>query len=133
RLLIIRGSEPQTRGQVEAMLASLPADSVAWIAEPHELARRLGRAFGVGVVGAHAGSDADVLGQAHGLLFGGGALVPRMGLEQAPPDPRLAASPYTVADVGRRFASHVEQVLERCASPAPSSLGPADRTTAGTV
>ncbi|HLT38324.1 MAG TPA: GNAT family N-acetyltransferase, partial [Enhygromyxa sp.] len=100
---------------------------------PHELASRLGQAFDVVVVDAHAGIDADVLGQAHGLLFGGGALVLRMGLEQAPPDPRLAASPYTVADVGRRFASHVEQVLERCASPAPSSLGPADRTTAGTV
>lgn len=142
RLVIVRGSEAQTSACVDAMLSAVPERDVAWIAEttpsreyvhvrPHELATRLGQAFDVVVLAGHRSLDADTLGQAHGLVFGGGALVLRLGLE-AVADPRLAVFPYRAADVGRRFAVHVERVLSDSASPIPSALGPADRETAGT-
>ncbi|MFO7561734.1 MAG: hypothetical protein R6X02_03735 [Enhygromyxa sp.] len=143
-LVIVRGSEVQTREQVEAMTAALPEGSVAWISSaaaprgfvairPNALAGQLGRAHDVVVLDGHRGLDADLLGQAHGLVFGGGALLLRLGVGAPPPDPRLVVPPYTEAEVGRRFATHVEQVLERHASPAPRVLGPADRPSEGTA
>ncbi|HVI02046.1 MAG TPA: GNAT family N-acetyltransferase [Enhygromyxa sp.] len=142
KLLIIRGSELETREHVERLIASLPERSVAWIAEvapapahvhvrPHELAARLGQAFDVVVLDAHARLDADALGQAHGLVFGGGALVLRLGLDLVR-DPRMAVHPYSVADVGLLFEAHVERVLSRHASPIPDALSPVDRQTTGT-
>ena len=129
QLVIVRGSEAQTREQVEAIVAARSCLDV----RPHELADRLGQAFDVVVVDGHGGIDADALGLAHGLVFGGGALVLRLGPEASPPDPRLAVFPYTVADVGRRFATHVERVLTRFAIRTPSSPGPAERITEGTA
>lgn len=145
RLLLVRGDEDQTREQVERLLATLPERDVAWIStaaptracvhvQPNQLSARLGQAFDVVVIDAHRGLDADLLGQAHGLVFGGGALVLRLQAEAhgPKPDPRLAVFPHSVGDVGQRFATHVERVLASHASPLPSSLSPADRNTAGT-
>lgn len=131
KLMILRGSEAATREQAEAMTRTLAAESIAWLG-PREITQ-LGQAFDVVVLDGHAGLDADRLGQAHGLVFGGGTLLLLLGDELAPADPRLAVYPYTAAEVGRRFATHVEEVLERHASPAPLALGPADRPSAGTL
>jgi tRNA(Met) cytidine acetyltransferase len=144
RLVIVRGSEAQTREQVDAMLAELPDGDVAWISttapaggytciRPQELVTRLGQAFDVVVVDGHHGLEADVLGQAHGLVFGGGALVVRLPPAGLDPLAQLAVHPYTAADVAGRFEAHVERVLSQHASAIPAALGPVDRTTTGTA
>jgi tRNA(Met) cytidine acetyltransferase len=98
---------------------------------PHALSSWLGQAFDVVVLDAHAGLDADALGQAHGLVFGGGALILRLGPAPSS-DARLAVFPHSIADVGLRFATHVERVLSDHATAIPDSLSAGDRTTTGT-
>lgn len=84
---------------------------------PSRVATRLGRSYDAVVLDAHDGIDADVLGQCHGLVWGGGALVLRMGEVGAVPSreaqARLAAFPYRPEDVGTRFQAYVERALAR--------------------
>ncbi len=143
QLVLVRGDAAKTSAQVEAMLTELTDDAVAWVSDspptrafswlrPRRLVKSLGQAFDVVILDAHAGLDADLLGQAHGMIHAGGALVLRLapiGAEL----PGLAVYPYTASDVGHRFVDHVERVLSRFASPTPATLGPADRATTGTA
>ncbi len=140
---MLRGSPADTRAEAERILGRLHDDAVLWIGDDAPRftaisARRvgdlLGRAFDVVVLDAHRGFDADVLGQVHGLVWGGGALVLRRGpVGERPPQAaatRLAVVPYGPADVGRRFEDHVERTLET--TPAPTQLEPARHVAAGT-
>jgi len=93
---------------VQAECEALPARRVA---------TRLGRSYDVVVLDAHGGVDADVLGQCHGLVWGGGALVLRMSEVGAEPETSgragLAVVPHGFEDVGMRFQAHVERALAR--------------------
>lgn len=149
RLVVLRGDASETAARAEAMIGSENSDTaVAWISDTattrihdaiqirsHELVRRLGNAFDVVVLDAHAGVDADLLGQVHGLIQGGGALILRLPPIGAawPNLARLAAYPYPTAAVGRRFVDHIDQVLAQSAIPTPDTLEPGDRTTTGTA
>jgi tRNA(Met) cytidine acetyltransferase len=75
------------------------------------LRRMLGRAFDAVVLDAHDGFDADVLGQAHGMIWGGGALVLRRS--------------HTWSG---RFDAHVERCLRTSAG-----MGAVTRATLGTA
>lgn len=60
----------------------------------------------------HDGPDADLIGQSHGFVRGGGALIFR--LPKCPPDDgreRLVTAPFTAEDVGMRFWGRVERFL----------------------
>jgi tRNA(Met) cytidine acetyltransferase len=143
--VVLQGTAVETREAALRMLASLADEAVAWIGDDCDVrftavSRRgvaglLGRAFDAVVIDAHAGFDADVLGQAHGLVWGGGVLVlrrPPIGVEPAlGAARRLAVTPYTEADVTRRFERHVERMLEPV--PAPVQVEPIEHVTAGTT
>jgi len=109
-------------------LSELAESSVLWIgAEPEQdrfqsiaprrVVTMLGRSFDAVVLDAHDGLDADVLGQSHGLVRGGGALVlrlPPLGVgPSALIQTKLAAFPHEPSDVGTRFFTHVERALAR--------------------
>lgn len=115
-LWVLYGTPEETAREARARVAGLAASEVLWVAEapvegalthatPAEVRRLLGRAFTVVVMDLHAGLDADVLGQCHGFVWGGGALVLRMPPEGAPlpRDASLAVMPHSVDDVGTRF------------------------------
>ncbi|NVB42274.1 tRNA(Met) cytidine acetyltransferase [Pseudenhygromyxa sp. WMMC2535] len=99
----------------------------AWT-RPRGLAARLGQAFDVVVIDAHEGLDADVLGQAQGLVWGGGALILRLarggdsGAGTGRSLAKLAAYPYGREDVGRRFEAHVLAALEPWRAREPGRL-----------
>lgn len=128
RCIVLRGTRAATRDVALARLAALDDAEVLWVGSeaepvrfellpPPRVATRLGRSYDAVVLDAHDGIDADVLGQCHGLVWGGGALVLRMGEVGAVPSQqaqaRLAAFPYRPEDVGTRFQAHVERALAR--------------------
>lgn len=99
------------------------------------VSRELGRAFDAVIFDGHAGLDADALGCAHGLVWGGGGFVLRLPVPSgAPPDGarmRLAAYPYGPSDVGTRFAAHVQRALTRARLSAATPLSAPSRTVVG--
>ncbi len=120
--MLARGTRETTRAEVLRALEALDPAQVLWVSDepptrfegvpPRALASRLGAAFDVVVLDLHAAIDADVLGQAHGLVWGGGVLVLRLPPSDAPAaDPRLAVEPFAPTDVGTRFAERVERAL----------------------
>lgn len=124
RLRVVRGDPQQTARQASAWLAALAPQRVLWVdaepcppfvhATPRQVQRRLGQSFAAVVLGVHAGYEPDVLGQCHGLILGGGALVVRMPPRGETPPPRasLAAHPHAPADVTSRLFAHLERVLK---------------------
>ncbi len=91
----------------------------------------LGTSFDCVVLDLHDGLDADALGVASGLVWGGGALVLRLPGGAPPPDPGLALHPFPAAAVGRRAWSRLEAWLARHATDDGPAL-PLDPTPAGT-
>ncbi|MCB9594724.1 MAG: tRNA(Met) cytidine acetyltransferase [Sandaracinaceae bacterium] len=120
RLIVLRGGAAETRDAALARLAGLAADDVLWVADepapgvthvrPADVRRLLGGSFVAVVLDLHAGLDADRLGQCHGFVWGGGALVLRMPPPDAaaPRDPSLAVAPYDVEAVGHRLWDRLE-------------------------
>lgn len=125
---MLRGSPAQTRAEALELVAGLEPGAVLWISNtpgpaghvtmaPNQVQAALGRSFDAVVLDAHDGIDADVLGQSHGLCWGGGGFVlclPAKETEfpltgRAP----LAAYPYSPEQVDVRFWSRFERVLER--------------------
>lgn len=108
RCVVLRGTPDETRDRALALLADLPDDEVLWVGEPgvrfvvDRPRRHLGAAFRAVVLDLHASLDADLLGQAHGMVWGGGALVLRAPVGD-PPAQALAVEPYGPGDVGARF------------------------------
>lgn len=101
-----------------------------------EAAARLGASFDAVVLDLHGGVDADLLGQGHGFVWGGGALVVRLGPGDAPPPPAVAlcVAPHGPAAVGEHFHRRVERWLPAPQAPAEDRpLRPADHTRAGTA
>ncbi|MEZ4337078.1 MAG: GNAT family N-acetyltransferase [Sandaracinaceae bacterium] len=108
-LWVLRGTPDETAREARERLSGVDPADVLWVGDggvpPSEVRRRLGRAFLVVVLDLHDGLDADVLGQCHGFVWGGGALVLRMPPADADPprDASMAVSPYETRDVGTRF------------------------------
>ncbi len=121
--MVLRGSAAQTRSVAQALTASLPRSDVLWIGagevdgvDPRRVGGLLGRSFDAVVLDAHDDLDADVLGQCHGMIWGGGALVLRLPPRGQRPEAgqeSLAVSPFGVGDVGHRFFDRVERALDR--------------------
>jgi len=146
--MLVRGAAEDTREQARALVAALSAERVLWVSDepadaafptavsPAAVKRRLGRSFDAVVLDLHPGIDADVLGQCHGFIWGGGALVLRMpdvGVACAPAASPLAVYPFEDRDVGTRFWQRFERVLARSAAIAPASpLRPLDVVVGGT-
>jgi tRNA(Met) cytidine acetyltransferase len=145
---VLRGARTATREAALAVVRRLEGTAVLWIGEPSEQARcealppgrvatRLGRSYDAVVLDAHDGLDADVLGQAQGLVWGGGALVLRLPDRGAPPSraaqEKLAAFPYGPGDVGTRFAAHVERALARAELDDEGELDPPRHGVTGSV
>ena len=95
RCVVLRGTPEETRAEAKQLLGD--AD-VLWTesGDRRALQRALGRSFDAVVLDAHHGFDADALGQAHGMIWAGGALILRR--------------PHTWTS---RFDAHVERILDR--------------------
>ena len=140
-LIVLRGSRDETARAARAALVGRggPGADDLWVASdatpPSRVRRLLGQAFDAVVLDLHDGVDADLIGQVHGFVRGGGALVLRLPPLGAPPGAgqlRLAAFPYQAADVGTRFQQHFERALARTVVSAPDALGPVAHALAGT-
>lgn len=136
RCLVLRGQRPETAAREAALTVAL--DDVLRVGPgcvPASRVRRLlGQAFDAVVVDLHDGVDADVLGQCHGLVRGGGAMILRMPPEgEVPPAPALAPFPYSGPDVGTRFWARLEACLQRSeAVQPPGPLSAPPKSTRGT-
>lgn len=131
RLIIVEGTPEQTAERAGRLLAASNHDDVLWVdGATRSLADRLGQAFDAVVVDAHAGLDADVLGQAQGLVWGAGALVLRRGGGRS--GAALAVFPYREEDVGQRWSTRAWAVLEAAAS-SDAPLRPVERRVEGTA
>ncbi|MEM9462156.1 MAG: GNAT family N-acetyltransferase [Myxococcota bacterium] len=139
--MVVRGSAEHTREVAIAVVAGLCPDRVLWLGDPREqdhvpslsrcrVSTALGRSLDAVVFDAHGGLDPDAFGAAHGLVWGGGGFVLRLSPPLVEPPAlaraRLAAFPYAPADVGTRFARHVERALARAewVDPEPLSMPP---------
>lgn len=145
RCVVVRGAAHATAERALALLEALPGADVLWVSEsaperfvharPNEVRGLLGRSFDAVVLDLHAGLDADVLGQCHGFVWGGGSLVLRMPI--AAPEAgreRFAVYPHAPSEVGTRFWDR----FERCLALAPTAAGeaaiaPAQHATHGTA
>jgi tRNA(Met) cytidine acetyltransferase len=144
-LHVLRGDAESTRAQAAALVAALPAAEVLWVGpdapsghagvRPRDVARRLGAGCDAVVLDLHAGLDADLIGQCHGFVRGGGALILRLWPEGAPPPATdaLCVHPFTPADVGRRFEQRFERVLPAADPTTRTPLAPAVRAVTGTA
>jgi tRNA(Met) cytidine acetyltransferase len=138
RCIVLRGTPAETEAAALGLLGRLDPRAVLWIANgplppsfvglaPRQLGSVLGRSFDAVVLDAHDGLDADVLGLSHGLCWGGGGFILRLGARDGwQPSGRepLAAYPHAPEHVGTRFWSRFERVLadagfEAAAEPSP--------------
>ncbi|MCC6624758.1 MAG: tRNA(Met) cytidine acetyltransferase [Deltaproteobacteria bacterium] len=137
RLVVLRGAPADTAARAAHLVAGLEPGVVLQVSGAGSVASLLGGAFDVVVLDAHGGLDADRLGQAHGFVRGGGALVLRMdppGGDDRAQRERLVVFPYTIDDVGRRFGARLERVLAGTPHETGEGppLAPARRVFAGT-
>jgi tRNA(Met) C34 N-acetyltransferase TmcA len=126
RCIVLRGSPAETEAAALGLLGRLEPGAVVWIANtpppaefmglaPRQVVSALGRSFDAVVLDAHDGLDADVLGQSHGLCWGGGGFILRLpplgaGWPLSGREP-LAAHPHGPQRVGTRFWSRFERLL----------------------
>lgn len=118
-LFVVRGARDETRAGAERIVAALAPEEVLWVTlaesggvPPRAVAGLLGRGFDAVVIDAHGGVDADLLGQCHGFVRGGGGLVMRLAPPgETPAAVALAVHPYGPTDVGRRFHERFERGL----------------------
>ncbi|MCA9694980.1 MAG: DUF1726 domain-containing protein [Myxococcales bacterium] len=137
RCLALRGARSETRAAALDHLSQWTERDILWIGDPNEQQRfaalsparvvtALGRSLHAVVLDAHDGLDPDVLGQCHGLVWGGGALLLRLPPPGAGPSPAtqasLAAYPHTPEEVGARFHVLLERALAR--AELATTLGP---------
>jgi tRNA(Met) cytidine acetyltransferase len=146
---VLRGTPSETRERALELVAPLDTDDVLWVSDepgddtgriepvrPSSVRDRLGRSFDAVVLDVTRSLDADVWGQCHGFVWGGGALVLRLPpTGQSPTErrERLAVYPYEADDVGERFWHRIERAFEGDevdASPAP--LEPVPHEVRGT-
>ena len=146
RCLVLRGAPHDTAARAGELVSALAPADVLWVgssaptgvsAVPDTAVRRLlGRSFDAVVLDLHGGLDADVLGQCHGFVRGGGGLVlrmPRVGRAPAGGRERLAVEPFAAEAVGTRLYERLERCLARSPAVAdPRPLTPPARAIAGT-
>lgn len=123
RCIVLRGTRAETREAAIAQSRALPPGSVLWacpdapegvhVVSPRALDRWLGQSVDAVVLDLHGALDPDAIARAEGLIRGGGALVLRMAPLGDAPVPRadFAVHPFTVADVGVRFAHRFARML----------------------
>ncbi len=131
RALALRGAPEQTEAAARRLTRDLPAADCLWIGpgERARVRRLLGQAFDAVVLDLHAGLDADLLAQAQGFVWGGGALLLR--LPEAPvPSARLRCHPYTLDEVGTRL---FRRLLARLEGATEETLGVARHAVSGTA
>lgn len=141
RLFILTGEEHDTLARAQGFVAALAPDDVLVVttsagagaiaggrARVRDL---LGQSFAACIVGFHGGLDPDLLGQCHGLVRGGGALIVMVPAVPVP-DAALAAYPYLPDDVTDHLARRVRRVLAGVAT-APEPLQATHRVTRGTA
>ncbi|HEY8431472.1 MAG TPA: GNAT family N-acetyltransferase [Sandaracinaceae bacterium] len=140
RCVVLRGEPDATRAEALAALATLSDEDVLWVGEddvrfvrarPSDIKRFLGRAFDAVVLDLHRRLDPDLIGQCHGFVWGGGALLLRMPEAHAP-DATLAVSPFGPEDVTLRFAERFERCLARASLEGPGAIRPAVHEARGT-
>ncbi len=118
RGLLVVGDPAATHARCAALVHGLAGEAL-WVSDSGEpdatrsrdLGALLGRGFTAVIIDAHTGLDPDVLGACHGFVRGGGALIVRLSDTLPPPNPRLAAFPFTPSDVGLRFESRARLLL----------------------
>ena len=134
RLVVLRGRPDETQAPALAQATGAvlwvgtpdPELTAHQVVAPNVVKRLLGTAYDTVVLDAHAGLDADILGQVHGFIRGGGTLILRLPAGPWPPDEALAVWPWTPAEVGQRFAHWVEAAIART----PATATPVDPATA---
>jgi tRNA(Met) cytidine acetyltransferase len=146
RLMVLSGEPASTAAHALRLVGALPAERVLWVGSiaeadagrltvvpPRAVAAQLGRAFDAVVLDAHAGFDADVLGQSHGLVWGTGALILRRPPPDILPPPAtgLGVFPHAAAEVGQRFERHVARALARAEQTDPHVISAVARITDG--
>jgi tRNA(Met) cytidine acetyltransferase len=122
KCLVLRGPPSQTAADEREITRDI--GSVlrvgAGATPPAHVRRLLGQSFDAVSLDLHDGFEADVLGQCHGLIRGGGALILRMPpIGIVPPCPLLAVLPFTAKDTGTRFWDRLERCLEGHEAVAP--------------
>ena len=128
RLLVVRGSAPETREKAIAAIAALAPDEVVWAGSdapagvravaPRGLDALLGASADAAVLDLHAGLDADAIARAEGLVRRGGELVLRMS-ERPVARADLAVSGRALEEVGTRALARFERTLAAATSTAP--------------
>ena len=146
-LVALRGSRKKTKDEASELVGRLDPADVLWVTGeedapgdievvgPRTVKRHLGESYEVVVIDFHDVFDADLLGQCHGFVWGGGALVlrlPSKGERPAGGRERLAAYPYGPEDVGFRFYERFERTLDDAQCAAPKPLPPANHEVQGT-
>ena len=94
RLYVLRDTPQQTAARAASIVGTLPHEEVLWIGEEapagsapvhaSQASRWLGASMQAVVLDLHRPWRAELLGQTHGLVWGGGALVLRMDVRPAP-------------------------------------------------
>jgi len=132
---VLRGTPAGTEAEAARWLTGYERVLRVGPANLGELRRWLGTSLQAVVLDGHHPLPAEALGQAQGLVLGGGGLILRLPERGAwPADPRLAIPPFGVAAVGDRFARRVVRALEAIddGGPIPPPPGPPpDRGTDG--
>ncbi len=84
--------------------------------------RHLGGAFDAVVLDLHGGLDADVVGQVHGLVRGGGSLLLRMPSSPPVGPASLAVRPHRPSDVCTRLWSRLEHLVATHCAVVPAAV-----------
>lgn len=146
RQIAVRGAPAETRQRAAELVEPLADGEVLWVggsdpprgvetADLTEVRHRLGGSYDAVVLDLHASFDADVIGQCHGLIRGGGGLVWRLPPDGAKPTDLhegLAAHPYGPDDVGSRLWERLEAKLFDAASESTEPLTPTPGEFGGT-
>lgn len=131
RLIWLRGTLEATRVEAHRLTHALPEAAVLWVG-PDGASRRkvrelLGRSYAAVVVQLHERLDANVLGQCHGYVVGGGALIV-CAPDGAPPQEHLAAWGHDPQEVTENFWARLVATFGATAS-VPEPLQVPDFTT----
>ena len=87
QLWVIKGSRAATESRARTLVQDLAPKDVLWVADapgatpPRRVSTLLGRSYDAVIIDQHDGTDANVLGQCHGFIWGGGALILRRSSE----------------------------------------------------
>jgi tRNA(Met) cytidine acetyltransferase len=133
RCIVVRGERESTALASARVVARLDEVLRASGALPGAaLRRRLGQSYDAVVLDLHDGIEADVMGQAHGLVRGGGALVLEMPVDGAVPLASLAVHPFSREEVTSRFWARLERALKGV-DTTPDTIAPPLHPLEGTA